>query len=55
MIPRYNLIENSDNLSKMPGSLWQYYRVKPALNGAGALIYILVLKIIVIWLILNKQ
>ena len=26
VMPMYNLIEYSDNYSKTPGSLWQYYR-----------------------------
>ena len=30
VIPRYNLMEYSDNYSETPGSLWQYYRDKPA-------------------------
>ena len=30
----YNLIEYSDNYSKTSGSLWQYYRDKPALDNA---------------------
>ena len=29
----YNLIEYSDNCSQTTGSLWQYYRDKPALNN----------------------
>ena len=31
-MPMYNLIKYSDNYSKTSGSLWQYYRDKPALN-----------------------
>ena len=31
----YNLIEYSDAYSKTSGSLRQYYRDKPALNGNG--------------------
>ena len=31
----YNLIKYSDNYSKTSGSLWQYYRDKPALNNDG--------------------
>ena len=31
----YNLIEYSNNYSKTWGSLWQYYRGKPALTDAG--------------------
>ena len=34
IIPMYNLIENSDNYSKTPGSLWQPYKDEPALNDA---------------------
>ena len=33
----YNIIEYSDNYSKTPGSLWQYYRDEPALTDAGAI------------------
>ena len=29
----YNLIEYSDNYSKISGNLWQYYSNKPALNA----------------------
>ena len=36
-IPIYNLKEYSNNYLKTSGSLWQYYRDKPALNSAGAL------------------
>ena len=36
LIPMYNLIEYSDNYSKASGSLWQYYKDKPALTAAGA-------------------
>ena len=32
-MPMYNLIEYSDAYSKTSGSLWQYYRDKPALNA----------------------
>ena len=28
-MPMYNLIEYSDNYSKKPGSLWQYYKDDP--------------------------
>ena len=28
-MPMYNLIEYSDNYSKISGSLWQYYRDEP--------------------------
>ena len=31
----YNLIEYSDTYSKTSGSLWQYYRDKPALGGTN--------------------
>ena len=34
-MPMYNLLEHSDNYSKKPGSFWQQYRDKPALNDAG--------------------
>ena len=33
----YNLVEYSDNYSKISGSLWQYYRDEPALIDAGAI------------------
>ena len=29
VMPMYNLIEHSDNYSKTPGRLWQYYRDEP--------------------------
>ena len=32
-MPRYNLIDYSDNYSKTSGSLWQYYREEPALDN----------------------
>ena len=32
-MPMYNSIEYSDNYSKTSGSLWQYYRDKPALGA----------------------
>ena len=32
-MPIYNLIEYSDNYSKTSGSLWQYYRIGPALDN----------------------
>ena len=31
----YNLIAYNDNYSKTSGSLWKYYREKPALTNAG--------------------
>ena len=34
---KYNLIAYSDNYSKTPGSLWNYYREEPFLNAAGAI------------------
>ena len=36
VMPMYNLIEYSDNYSKISGSLWQYYRDEPALDNNGA-------------------
>ena len=33
----YNLIEYSDNCSKITGSLWNYYRDESFLNGNGAI------------------
>ena len=37
VMPMYNLIEYSNSYSKTSGSLWQYYRDKPALTDADAL------------------
>ena len=34
VMPMYNLIEYSDNYSKTPGSLWQYYKDEPNDNKA---------------------
>ena len=31
----YNLIEYSDNYSKISGSLWQYFKEIPAINNVG--------------------
>ena len=36
VMPMYNLIEYSDNYSKMSGSLWQYYRYEPNDNLADS-------------------
>ena len=36
-MPIYNLIEYTDNYSETSGSLWQYYRDKPALTDACAI------------------
>ena len=33
----YNLLEYSDNYSKVSGSLWQYYRDQPAWTDAGTI------------------
>ena len=33
----YNLIEYSDNYSKISGNLWQYFSNKPALNANGTI------------------
>ena len=38
VMPMYNLIEYGDNYSKISGSLWQYYRDKPALGNNGNII-----------------
>ena len=38
LTPMHNLIEYSDNCSKTSGSLWQYYRDKPAINDGGNII-----------------
>ena len=37
VMSKYNLIEHSDNYSKIPGSLWNYYREESFLNAAGAI------------------
>ena len=34
----YDLIEHSDNYSKIPGSLWHYCKDKPAVDNKGATI-----------------
>ena len=34
----YNLIEYSDNYSKTPGSLWQYYGDEPFIDNNGNII-----------------
>ena len=34
-MPMYNLIEYSDNYSKKPESLWQYYRGEPFISDDG--------------------
>ena len=49
----YNLIEYSNNYSKSSGSLWQYYKGKPALTDAGAVLLMLIIK--VLRLNLNKK
>ena len=36
VMPKYNLIEYSNNYSKTSGSLWQCYRDEPTLTDAGA-------------------
>ena len=33
----YNLIEYSNSYSKTSGSLWQYYRDEPFIDGNGAI------------------
>ena len=35
VMPMYNLIEYSDNHSKISGSLWQYCKEIPAINDNG--------------------
>ena len=35
VMPMYNLIKYSDDYSKASGSLWQYFKDKPAVNNAG--------------------
>ena len=37
-MPVYNLIEHSDNYLETSGSLWQYYRDKPALDANDTVI-----------------
>ena len=37
-MPMYNLIEYSDAYLETSGSLWQYYKDEPALNGNGNII-----------------
>ena len=37
VMPMYNLIEYSDNYSKISGILWQFYRDVPAVNDDGAI------------------
>ena len=36
-MPMYNLTKYSDDYSKTPGSLWQYYRNEAALTNAGTI------------------
>ena len=36
VMPMYNLIEYSVNISKTSASLWQYYRDEPDLTNVGA-------------------
>ena len=38
VMPTYNLIEYGDNYSKASGSLWQYCKDIPAVNGNGAIV-----------------
>ena len=35
-MPMYNLLEYSNNYSKSPGNLWQYYRDEPNDNVANS-------------------
>ena len=37
-MPMYNLIEYSDNYSKICGSLWQYCKDIPAVNDEGNIV-----------------
>ena len=37
VMPMYNLIEYSDNYSKISGSLWQYCKEIPAVDNNGAI------------------
>ena len=38
VMPMYNLIEYSDNYSKISGSLWQYFKDIPGLNNDNAIV-----------------
>ena len=38
VMPMYNLIEYSDNYSKISGSLWQYCKKIPAVNDNGNIV-----------------
>ena len=38
VMPMYNLIEYSNNYSKISGSLWQYCKELPAMNNEAAII-----------------
>ena len=38
VMPIYNLIEYSDNYSKISGSLWQYCKKIPGTNNNGAIV-----------------
>ena len=38
VMPMYNLIEYSDNYSKISGSLWKYCKDIPAINNNGDII-----------------
>ena len=37
-MPMYNLIEYSENYSKISGNLWQYYRDEPFINNNAIII-----------------
>ena len=41
-MPMYNLIEYSDNYSKISGSLWQYCKDIPAVDNNNAIVILLV-------------
>ena len=38
VMPMHNLIEYSDNYSKISGSLWQYFKDIPAVNNNGNIV-----------------
>ena len=38
VIPMYNLIEYSDNYSKISGRLWKYFKNIPAVNNDGDIV-----------------
>ena len=55
VMPVYNLIEYSDNYSKMSGSLWQHYTDEPSLNANGDIVIFVLIIIAVLCLNQNKN